>query len=239
MTQHNTHRSRLAYGWVRGEDYWGDPLSDNMLKTDMLLHPFVISMSVTMPPTINTPGDMYIVAPGGTSAWAGHDNHLAIMGELGWYFFTPYKGVTVRAASPGGRHWWNGEQWLPDAIDTPGTPIEGTRYDISVSVGYEAEPREVLAFIPVPQAMTIPVDGTGSTAKCMLPPVLDTFLSIRRNGTEVGTITFSMSNITGTIQMPQSITFGLGDDLTIVMPDNPPAGFENYGVVLRMTLVDD
>lgn len=238
MPEHKTHRSRLSQGWLRGEDYWGSPVSDNFIKTDLLLHPYVLSTTLTEAPAFKL-GDMHIVAPGATGDWATHDNELAIIGEDGWTFFAPYVGVEVRTASPWGKLWWTGEIWQDVEIKDPSVPLQGTRYDVSVSVGYEAEPRETLLVFPIPQAMTLPAGALGSTARCVTPPTTPVVISIRRGATpntQVGTLTFPDNSAFGIYDVAADTLFAKDDLLTFVMPDNPAIGFTHFGMVLRLLL---
>lgn len=238
MPEQKTHRSRLSQGWLRGEDFWGDPVSDNFIKTDLLLHPYVLSTTLTDAP-LSALGDMHIVAPGATGEWINHDNELAILGDDGWVFFTPYKGVEVRTASPWGKLWWTGEIWQDVTILDPSAPLQGTRYDVNVSVGFEAEPRETLVVFPIPQPMTLPTGAAGSTARCVTPPTSPVVISIRRGATvntQVGTLTFADNSSFGTYNVPTNALFAKDDLLTFVMPDNPPIGFSNFGMLLRLLL---
>lgn len=235
MPQHNTKRTKLAYGWLRGEDFWGDPTSNNTVTTDMLLHPYILTMTLTEPPAFEL-GDMHIVGAGGEGDWAGHDNELAIITENGWFFFAPFKGVRIRVENPAGWQWWDGSAWIGEEVIDSTIPIQGTRYDIQMSVGYEAEPRETLLIMPMPQAMTLPAGATGSKARCTTPPISVMVLSIRRNATEVGTISFSPASMFGTFAVSANVLFAEDDLLTIVVSDNPPQGFEDYGVLIRMLL---
>ena len=66
---------------------------------DALVQPVVESRAVTAPPVSPLLGDAYIVAPGATGAWAGHDNEIAAFQSCAWLFYDPAPGWLVYARS--------------------------------------------------------------------------------------------------------------------------------------------
>lgn len=247
MPRQETSRLKLSQGWLRGEDWWGDPVSANFILLDMLLNPVIRSMTEAAPPAggIAT-GDMYIVAEGGAGAWLERDGQLALATgnqATPWIFAKPTEGVRARLKSPTSWIWFNGETWLrEDQNSDEPIPLLGTRYDIAMSVGYEAEAGEVLLVYPIPEPMTLPATAAGSRGRCVTPPNGILRLSVRRNwvpgssGTEVGTITFAANSVFAIFTVQGDKPFATNDLLTIHMPDNPPAGFANFGVTLRLIL---
>lgn len=238
MPRHETSRLKLSHGWLRGEDWWGDPVSDNFVKIDMLLNPVIQSMTeITPPPGGLTVGDMYIVGPGATDDWQDHDGDLAVLSPDGWIFALPTEGVRARLKNPAGWIWYNGETWLGEeqtGEDDP-API-GTRYDVSVSIGYEAEPREVILVFTIPEAMVLPNNAVGSVGRCLVTPLGILRLAIKRNGSDVGTITFAANSVKAEFSVVGDKTFAAGDLLSVHMPDSPPPGFQNYSATLRLLL---
>lgn len=61
---------------------------------DALLVPRVLDRDLATPPTSPVNGSLYIVATGGTGAWATQDGKLALWQD-GWQFFTPLNGTHV------------------------------------------------------------------------------------------------------------------------------------------------
>lgn len=241
MPRLETSRLRLSYGWLRGEDWWGDPVSDNFVYIDMLLHPYILSMTERAPPLSGMRvGDMYIVAAGGTGAWLDRDGQLAVRtsdAARPWIFATPMPGVRVRLVNPPGWYWFDGQVWLREDQDnsTP-VPLLGTRYDIAVSVGYEADAGEVLLAFTVPEPMTMLASAAGSWGRCLVPPVGILRLIMKRNGAEIGTITFATNSTRAIFTVMGDKPFATGDLLTIEMPDSPPPGFKVYSATLRLIL---
>lgn len=238
MPRQETSRLKLSQGWLRGEDWWGDPVSANFILLDMLLNPVIESLTEISPGLTNaTVGDMYIVGQGGVDEWTGRDGQLALRTGAGWIFALPTEGVRARLKSPASWIWYNGVSWLREdqTGDTP-TPILGTRYDIAMSVGYEPEAGETLLVFTVPEAMTLPSGAAGSWGRGLDSPNGILRLAVRRNGSDVGTITFSSNSVRAIFTVLGDKPFAAGDLVSIHMPENPPAGFANYGVTLRFIL---
>lgn len=237
MPRKDTPRFGTAYGWLRGEDWWGDPTSDNRVLYDALLHPYVLSTTSVTPPSGAENGDQYIVAVGGQGPWLGHDNSLATLVEGTWRFVRPVRGVRVRVHDINIFIWWDGESWVPEDVSGVPDPDLGTRYDIAMSVGYGPEPNETLLFLPIVQAMYLGAGAPGSHASVLTPPTAGVQLTISRNGSQIGTVTYTSSDFNGIISVPADVPFAPGDRLRINCPLTLPPDFENFGMVLRMTLI--
>lgn len=238
MPRHETSRLKLSHGWLRGEDWWGDPVSENFVLIDMLLNPVIRSLTEIAPPAGGvTVGDMYIVGPGGQGDWLDHDGDLAVQSPDGWIFARPTRGVRARLDNPAGWIWYDGEKWLGEEQSGENDPAPiGTRYDVSVSIGYEAEPREVILVFTIPEAMVWPSGATGSVGRALVSPLGILRLAVKRNGADVGTITFASNSVKAEFSVVGDKTFAAGDLLSVHMPDSPPAGFENYSATLRLLL---
>ena len=238
MPRQESSRYKLSHGWLRGEDWWGDPVSDNFLLIDMLLHPYIISMTEAVPPLNGlVVGDMYLVPEAAEGAWLDHDNELAVYNGTAWVFCKPTRGVRARLANPSSWVWFNGEFWLDESQDGETPPAaQGTRYDIALAVTFEPEPEEVLLVFTVPEAMTLPDGGAGSRARCLAAPNGILRLLVKRNGVEIGTILFTANSVKGEFSVIGNKTFAAGDLLSIHMPTNAPAGFQNYSATIRLLL---
>lgn len=66
---------------------------------------FVWDDTLTAPPGSPVNGDAYIVATGGTGAWAAQDAHIAIYNE-GWHFFVIQYGWMIHNANGGTLKIW-------------------------------------------------------------------------------------------------------------------------------------
>jgi len=238
MPRKESSRYKLSHGWLRGEDWWGDPVSDNFVLIDMLLHPFIISMTETVPPLNGlTVGDMYLVPEEAEGAWLDHDGDLAVYNGTAWLFCKPTRGVRARLQNPSMWIWFNGLFWLDESQDGETPPaLQGTRYDIAVAVTFEAEPEEVLLVFAVPEAMTLPSGGAGSRARALAAPNGICRLVIRRNGAEIGTILYTATSVKGEFTVNGDKAFAAGDLLSVHMPVNAPAGFQNFAATIRLLL---
>ncbi|HTM78343.1 MAG TPA: DUF2793 domain-containing protein [Devosia sp.] len=64
---------------------------------DALVQPVVESRTLSVPPASPLLGDAYIVGPGATGVWAGHDNEIAAFQSGAWLFYDPAPGWLVYA----------------------------------------------------------------------------------------------------------------------------------------------
>lgn len=102
-------------------------------------------------------------------------------------------------------------------------------YDIAGSVtGLPGEGEVLLTFV-APRAFTIPTDfstsvgwaGTAATGSSAV-------LSLRKNGTQFGTLTFATGTQTGAFSSTAE-TFAVGDRLTVVAPATQNATLADFG----------
>ena len=64
---------------------------------DALVQPVVESRTLTTPPASPLLGDAYIVGPGATGLWSGHDAEIAAFQAGAWLFYDPAPGWLVYA----------------------------------------------------------------------------------------------------------------------------------------------
>jgi len=67
----------------------------------------VINSTTAAAPGSPTNGDTYLVATGGSGAFAGHDGQIALY-NAGWYFFVVQVGWMIYDAAAGTLKLWNG-----------------------------------------------------------------------------------------------------------------------------------
>lgn len=106
--------------------------NEALLIIDSMLHAAVEGTAAVTPPASPAEGQSWIVAPGGTGGWTGHDHALATWTSGGWRFAAPVPGMTVwnKATS----HWlhWNGASWsageiIASKIVVGGNQVVGAR----------------------------------------------------------------------------------------------------------------
>lgn len=237
MPRESTSRLDFGYGWLRGEDWWGDPMSDNMVMLDALLHPNVISMTFSAPPAVTEVGDQYIVGPGASGLWAGKDGSLATRYDDRWRFVSPFKGMRIFISELDAFYWYNGSTWMAESDGAEGVdPNVGLHYDVLCSVGYPPEPLESVLIVVLPQAMTLPRNASGSHAATSKPPLIATQVGLYRNGTQIGSVMFPSNGFKGAFSVPSQVTFAAGDRLTMTMGSEVPPDFGVFGITLRMVI---
>ena len=75
--------------------------NEALVLLDMLTQPIVESASLASPPATPGIGQIWIVAVGGTGAWAGRSGALALWTEGGWRFVAPVVGMRVIVGNSG------------------------------------------------------------------------------------------------------------------------------------------
>lgn len=229
-------RQKLSYGWLRGEDHWGDPMSDNMVYTDAMLHPAPESMTLAVPPVNPIDGVQYIIPVGAQDEWENYPNFLTMAIKGQWVFFQPFYGLRARVKDYT-FVWFDAEKWTPEPASNAAPPETATRYDIAVSVGYAPEPDETLLMLPIVQPMRLDAGATMSMATAVTPPVSPANLPMYRNGVQIGTVVFSPSSFNGIFLVPMEVTFGIGDRFSVITSTGFPETFGDFGMVLRMSLL--
>jgi Protein of unknown function (DUF2793) len=66
---------------------------------DFLVQPVVESVAPASVPASPSPGQCWIVGPGATGAWAGHDGAIACWTSGGWRFSGPFSGMCAWSAA--------------------------------------------------------------------------------------------------------------------------------------------
>ncbi|HEX8445133.1 MAG TPA: DUF2793 domain-containing protein [Sphingomonas sp.] len=99
--------------------------NEALARVDMLLHPVAESMVLATPPADPGAGRTWIVAAGGTGAWAGRTGSLAIWTEGGWRFAAPVSGMLVWLIDQGRHVRWTGSAWTAGPFPTGGVLCDG------------------------------------------------------------------------------------------------------------------
>jgi len=235
----------LAYGWERGEDFWGGPVNDDLLFIDTLIAPLVQSMSFTTPPAEAKEGYAYLVAANPAGPWAGKSGKLAVLVEGAWVFYTPKEGWRLRVKSINDFVWYDGTSWLSETTgenpDDPGADpvVKPTAYDLAVTVTDQMYADEQLVMLPILDPLMLPANMTG--ARLAMNPAAKAYfqLVLQRNGQNVGTITVSAGASTATFATTggSPVRFSAGDLLTIRAPQVVVQSAKDFGFILRLNFV--
>lgn len=235
----------LSYGWVRGEDFWGGPVNDDIVQLDTLLHPVVISMTFSTPPSDSVEGDTYIVATPGAGVWAGHDGDLAVLVEGAWVFYPPQDGWRVRLKSMNSFIWYNVDHWEDESTGEdpvnpgPDPDLKPTAYDISATVTDALYADEAIVHLPILDAMMLPANMAESALDMLSASAAYVQLRVQRNGANVGTITIAQGayNAVFATTGGNAVPFAKGDRITIRGPAAAVDTFKNFGFVVRLKFV--
>lgn len=147
------------------------------------------------------------------------------------------KSFILQGADPTQLAGWVELQAPAAAITSTATVTSwtGVPYDIGGSCfGAPGASAAVTRFI-APRTMTIAA-SSATTAYCDTPSTGAVTLSIKKNGSQVGTVSFAAGANTGTVSIASPVTLAVGDRLTIVAPATPDATFGDFEISLAATL---
>lgn len=99
-------------------------------------------------------------------------------------------------------------------------------------IGEPTASQIVFRFIAV-RALHFPASLTGSQAKAGVAATGSTVFDIQKNGSSVGSITFSASGTTGAFSAASAISLAAGDVLSIVAPGTPDATLADISITLK------
>lgn len=125
--------------------------------------------------------------------------------------------------------------WVPDAILTNSTPI--VTYDIGCYTPFVPTASETVLLLPIERSVRFAVNLAPSLASCGVNATSSSVYSVKKNGTQFATITFTSSGASGTISSSGTV-FVAGDILTIVAPASPDATLANVGILLSGTALN-
>ena len=118
--------------------------------------------------------------------------------------------------------------YMADAI-----PLRQIRYDVSVFVGGGVfDNSELILSHPFALGVTFPAGLGGSQAECSAAPTLPVTLPVKKNGTQIGTISFAAGVTTGTFAMATDQSFVIGDKLEIFAPSGIDITFAKLGITI-------
>lgn len=88
--------------------------NEALMRLDMLVQPAVADSTLTAPPATPAAGARYLVAPGSTGLWAGHDAEIALYDGVAWLFAAPQAGWRVYDITGAAGLVFDGTAWGPD-----------------------------------------------------------------------------------------------------------------------------
>lgn len=235
----------VNYGWVRGEDFWGGPVNDDLILLDTLLHPWVTSMTFSTPPAEAESGARYIVADNPSGAWQGHSGELAVLVEGAWLFFPPRHAWRFRLEATNQWVWYNEDHWEDESTGQdpvnpgPDPTVKPTAYDVAITVTDSLYDNEALVHMPILDALMLPANMADSALDMLQSAEAYVQLRVQRNGTNVGTITVQQGSYSATFATVSgnAVPFSKGDRFTLRGPAVAVDAFKGFGLVIRFKFV--
>ena len=96
-------------------------------RLDVLLGAVVQDRDLTAPPASPAEGELWIVAPGATGDWAGHDSELAFYTGGAWDFYPAPGGFSVWIEDEGLAARWGGSAWEAGVLAGVAVEIDGVQ----------------------------------------------------------------------------------------------------------------
>ena len=221
----------LHDNYTDGVTNWEDsemnkPLEQLDLAIGTLGNLAVIDRDLATPPGSPSDGDTYIVATSGTGDWSGEDGNIAYYDgtHSAWQFATPAEGWRCYVQDENVWLFHNGSAWTTD------TPISHSHADSEIT----AKPYIVGMMFPgKPDAglkgihaaaidFTLPSGLANSQAIAEAAATAQTSISIKKNTTPIGAITFSAGGTIGTFTFSGTQNLTVGDVLKFEFPGTTP-----------------
>lgn len=116
---------------TRGLEYVGQSPTDPRPVLATEWQPSILSAALDTPPGTPTDGDRYIVAAGGTGAWAGHDDEIAQWraSPAAWLFTVPFIGMAAFDQNSKNLLCHDGTGWSALPPDAKSIFVAATDYD--------------------------------------------------------------------------------------------------------------
>lgn len=196
----------LTNRWTVGTSGWGPGMDANLAALDALLFLNAISSSVTAPPMTPAQGDRYIVGVGGTGAWAGQDNKVAVYLDAAWTFYPPAIGWIAYVQDLTGELRFDGAAW-----STGSTPYDFQMFRYQLPNPPVAGVGEPIVSLLLPRRVTLPVGLVGSRASLKVATTSALNLKLYQNATQVGTVAFAALATAGTFTLASATVYNPGD----------------------------
>lgn len=193
----------------------------------------VLDQDLSAPPAA-VDGDAYIVASGGSGAWAGWDSSVAYYSG-GWLRIEPRVGMMAYVIDEDTYYQYTGGSpgsWAALALGGGGG---SEPYDIGAQIASAPTASLVMMRYKFPRAVSFPAGLTDSQGVAGTAATAQTDFDIRKNGASVGTIRFAAAGTSATFIMASLQTFAAGDILTVIAPASPDATLAGVSFVLAGT----
>lgn len=206
----------LTAFWNLGSNGWKTKNDENLLTLSALVQLSVISRTTSLPGSPSQ-GDIYIDPDGSP------EGQIALYDNSAWVYLTPKKGMLAAVEDENAFVWFNGSAWeaLPTGAASP--------YDVGGSYVGKPSASLILLRYPVPRAVRFPSGLSNSRGVSGVAATGSTVFSLKKNGTEFGTMTFGVGATTATFSAASNTDFAAGDILTVVAPATVDDTLEGLG----------
>lgn len=110
-------------------------------------------------------------------------------------------------------------------------------YDIGFQILGKPDASAVVGRFIAVRAYKLAAAFAGAYAKSGVAATASTILLVKKNGTQVGTVTFAAAGTTGTFAAATETSFAVGDVLTVTAPASQDATFADAEITFPTTLV--
>ena len=204
--------------WDLGANNWKGGMDLNLRKLSLLVQLSVLSMTTPLPSTGLADGMIYIIPSGGDA------KKIAIRDNGAWVNYDPTEGMVAWVKDTDKFVKFDGAAWV-DLITAGGADFILAMFFASTLGASEMLMRYVTKtpFDLTTLANSIASAGTASTGTQVL--------TIAKNGSSIGTVTFTAS-ATGVIA-GAGATFAVDDILTVTAGATPDATLANVSLTLK------
>jgi hypothetical protein len=184
----------------------------------------VIDKDLAAPPVGPSDLDAYIVAGSATGAWAGKEKYIAFFdaSKTAWKFSAPAEGLTAYVQDEDTDYRYGGSLWAKQAPYIVAAFYPGLLANAALCLRHTA-----------PLAVDFPADLTGSQSKAGTAATAEAVFSVKKNGTEFGTITFAIAGATGSFAAASATSLAAGDVLAVVAPAAADASLADVDFQLK------
>jgi hypothetical protein len=179
---------------------------------------------LTTVPVSPTDGDCYIIPSGAGTVWSGHTNKVTFYDAdtTTWIILVPEEGWTCYVQDEDREYIYTGAAWVRKVSYITSAFYPGVLDDAA----------KVMIHIAV-HPFQFAIAFSGSYAKSGATATAETIFSIKKNGSEIGTITFAISGSTGTFAMAAANDVAAGDIISIVGPNTADVTLADLGISLK------
>lgn len=185
----------------------------------------VADKDLTAPPGSPTDGLMYIPKATATGLWAGLENTLVYTPDSGvsWISVSPVKGLIVYVNDETYSYEWDGSAWvLANRYAIIGSP-DGVPDDGAILIRHKP-------LIPI--KFPVNLTGTGSNFYGKIAATAETVFSMKKEGSEFGTLTISAAGTIATIIVTSEISIAITEEFTLVNQATKDATFADIGFAI-------